>query len=105
MLLMLEVLSDPQIQKDASAGYKKVGQSVDLYGSEDSLICREAGTFWNEETRDGFTSMRPKIDSELAAVAEEHEAKGITWCQDDIKRLITPYIKPRKTDKILERLV
>jgi hypothetical protein len=104
MLLMLEVLSDPQVHKDASAGYKKVGQSVDLYGSEDSLICREAGTFWNEETTDGFTSMRPKINSELAAVAEECEAKGITWCQDDIKRLITAYTPRRKTDQIIARL-
>ena len=81
MLLMLEVLSDPQLHKQASEGYKKVGQSIDLHGTEDALVCREAGTFWNEETTDKSTSMRPKIDTELAAVADVFESGGITWCQ------------------------
>ena len=57
MLLMLEVLSDPQLHKQASEGYKKVGQSIDLHGKEDALVCREAGTFWNEETADCHLTM------------------------------------------------
>ena len=46
VLLMFEVLSDNPLHKRASEGYKKVGQSIDLYGKEDELVCREAGTFW-----------------------------------------------------------
>ena len=56
MLLMLEVLSDPALHKRASEGYKKVGQSIELYGTEDELVCREAGVFWREETTDKFPS-------------------------------------------------
>ena len=70
MLLMLEVLSDPELHRNGAEGYKKVGQSIDLNGKEDVLVCREAGTFWNEETLDKCPSMRNKIEAELAAVAE-----------------------------------
>ena len=104
MLLMLEVMSDPALHMRAAAGYKKVGQSIDLRGSEDEEVCREAGTYWNEETTDKFPSMRPKIDAELAAVADEFESGGITWCQRDVKRLITPYPSRPKVDRVLENL-
>ena len=40
MLLMLEVLSDAQLHKRAAEGFKKVGQSIDLRGKEDALVCR-----------------------------------------------------------------
>lgn len=104
MLLMFEVLSNPELHKQAAEGYKKVGQSIDLHGKEDALVCREAGVFWNEETTDGYQSMRPKIDSELAAVADEFKSGGIAWCQKDIRRLITPYPSHKKADAILARL-
>jgi len=104
MELMFEVLSDPQLHRNASEGYKKVGQTIDLYGKEDVLVCREAGRFWNEETLDKFASMRPKMDAELAAVAEEFDSGGITWCQRDVKRLITPYPAHKRADAVLERL-
>jgi len=45
MELMLDVVKDPALHRNASEGYKKVGQSIDLHGTEDELICREAGTF------------------------------------------------------------
>jgi len=101
---MLEVLSDPELHRNAAEGYKKVRQSIDSHGKEDALVCREAGTFWNEETLDKFTSMRPKIDYELAAVAEEFESGGITWWQRDVQRLISPYPAHKHVDRILERL-
>ena len=105
MLLMLEVLSDPALHKQASEGYKKVGQSIELYGREDELVCREAGVFWNEETTDKkYPSMRPKINAELAAVADEFRSEGITWCQHDVKRLITPYPKHEKVDRVLANI-
>ena len=76
MLLMLEVLSDPALHRRASEGYKKVDHSIDLDGKEDALVCREAGIFWNEETTDEFQSMRPKINADLAAVADEFQTGG-----------------------------
>ena len=68
------------------------------------MVCREAADYWNEETTDKFPSMRPKINVELAAVADEFESGGITWCQRDVMRLITPYPAHRKVDRILENL-
>jgi len=104
MLLMYDVLSDPQLHKDASKGYKKVGQSVDIDGQEDALICREAGQFWNEETTDSYPSMRPKIDAELAVVADEVSSGGLTFTQHDVRRLITPYPPRRAVDRVLAKL-
>ena len=88
----------------ASEGYKKVGQSIDLYGKEDGLICREAGVFWNEATTDKFPSMRPKIDAELAAVADEFQSGGLTWCEKDVMRLIRPYPTRAAFDRVLDKL-
>ena len=70
MDLMWDILADPTLHQRASEGFKKVGQSIDLAGAEDSLVCREAGTYWNEETTDHYASMRHKIDAEFAVVAE-----------------------------------
>ena len=70
MMLMLEVLSEPELHRAASEGFKSVGQSIELHGKEDELVIREAGTFWNEVTTDNFASMRPNSDAELTAVAD-----------------------------------
>ena len=104
MELMLDVVKDPALHRNASEGYKKVGQSIDLHGTEDELICREAGTFWNEETTDKVSSMRPKINVELAAVADEYASGGITWCERDVLRLIPPYPPRAQVDRILQNL-
>ena len=42
MDLMWGVLSDADLHKRAAQGYKKVGQSIDIHGSEDNHIVREA---------------------------------------------------------------
>jgi hypothetical protein len=104
MMLMLDVLMDSRLHTDAAEGYKRVGQSVALDGSEDIFICREAGVFWREPTVDGYPSMRPKIDDELAAVAEEFESTGLVWSQAAVQNLILPYPPRRKADAILAKL-
>ena len=104
MEVMSRVLSDPGLHKSASEGFKKVGQSIGLHGKDDTLICREAAVFWNEETTDNYPSMRPKIDVELAAVAGEFASGGIAWSEHDVQRLITPYPPRPKVDRILENL-
>ena len=104
MVLMLEVLSDPALHMQAAKGYKSVGQSIDLHGREDELVCREAGVYWREKTTDGWPSMRPKIDAELAAVEDEFKNGGITWCQKDVQRLIRAYPAHKKVDRVLANL-
>jgi hypothetical protein len=104
MEVMFRVLSDPELHKSASAGFKKVGQSIGLHGAEDALICREAGVFWNEETTDTYSSMRPKIDAELATVASEFASGGIAWSEGDVKRLIMEYPPRPAVDRILDNL-
>jgi hypothetical protein len=104
MLLMWQVLSDPKLHEQAAKGYKSVGQSVALHGQEDALICREAGIFWREKTTDNYLTMRPKINDELTAVAEEVKSGGLPWTLKDVKRLIKPYPKNKKVDKILANL-
>ena len=47
MDLTWELLGEIALHQRASEGFKRVGQSIDLYGAEDSLVCREAGTYWN----------------------------------------------------------
>lgn len=104
MEVMYEVLNDRALHVAAAQGYKKVGQSIDLYGAEDELVCREAGVFWKEETTDKYASMRQKLDQELAAVADEFKSSGITWCERDVLRLISPYPKHAKVDRVIENL-
>ena len=104
MEVMFEVLSDSRKHELAAEGFKKVGQSIDLHGREDALVCREAGIFWNEETTDHYPNMRAKIDAELAAVAEEWEAGRLTWNHRVVRRLIAPYPVNKQVDRVLAKL-
>ena len=105
MTLLLNVLSDPALHIHASKGFKKTGHAVDLLSNkEDTEICREAGVLWNERTTDGYANMRAKIDAELQDLKDEFDSGGLTWCERNVKRLITPYPKHEKVDKVLERL-
>ena len=102
MTVMLGVLSDPALHIHASKGFKKVGHAVDLHGEEDMQICREAGMLWNEPTTDGCPNMRAKINAELQDLKEEFDAGRLTWCERDVKRLISKYPVHEKTDRVLE---
>ena len=104
MLLMYEVLSDPQLHMNAAKGYKKVGQSIELHGKEDQEICREAAKFWWEPTTDArHPHMRAKLNAELAALEREFTSGGLVWSKDDVRSLINPY-PPRSVDKVLNNL-
>ena len=92
LTLMFEVLADPDLHMRASDGFKKLGPSADLHGAEEALIVRNAGAYWNEETSDQrHSNMRPNINAEIAAVAEEYHDGGIAWNMRDVKRLICAY--------------
>ena len=80
MFLMLEALSNPELHERAAAAYKSVGQSIDLWGAEDSLVIREAGAYWNEETTcKKYKCMRPKINKELEELKNEHAKGRLQW--------------------------
>ena len=104
MKVMLGVLSDPALHIHASKGFKKVGHAVDLHGKEDMQICREAGELWNEPTTDGCPNMRAKINAELKILKEEFDAGDLSWSERNVRRLIDPYPKHDKVDKVLENL-
>ena len=44
MLLTWEVLSDPELHKRVSEGFKNVGQSIILHGNEDVFFCLSRGS-------------------------------------------------------------
>ena len=89
--IMYEILSSPELHSKASEGYKKTGQSVDLWGAEDSCIVREAGDFWNSMTSRGHPSMRAYVDEEMLLIEDEMLNEGFTWDLHNVKRLIRPY--------------
>jgi hypothetical protein len=68
------------------------------------LFCREAGVYWNQKTTDNFASMRPKINADLAAVAEEYKSGGLTWSERHVERLIMPYPPRHAVDRVLKNL-
>jgi hypothetical protein len=43
LTIMLQVIDNPKLHLHAADGFKQIGLSVDLFGAEDALICREAG--------------------------------------------------------------
>ena len=86
MNLMHSVLCDKEVHMKAAQGYKKVGQSIDLHGKEDNLVVREAGTFWNEKTTDGYQNMRQRLNAEMADVAEDFAAGHISWTREYVRK-------------------
>lgn len=81
-----------------------MGNIIAVHGREDARVCREAGTFWREETTDKFPSMRPKLDAALSEVADEFNSQRLTWCRRDVRRLIRPYPPRKKVDSVLSKL-
>ena len=95
--MMYKIMSKREMHLRAAAGYKKTGATVALDGSEDNLIEREAGTYWQS------LSMRTKVNKEIEMVRQEFEAGRLRWTQRDVARLINPYPEHKKEDGILER--
>ena len=96
--IMVDVLSNMALHLHAAEGYLKTGLTVDLDGLQDQEIVREAGAFWTE------LGMRAKINSAVATVREEHNAKRLSWNVEDIKRIIRPYPINRQGDAVLRNI-
>ena len=102
--LMHSILCNKELHLQAARGYKKVGQSVALNGSEDNLIVREAGRYWNEVTSDGYKNMRERVNDEMAIVAEHFAAGQIEWNKKFVRKLINDYPTNKTVDAVLERV-
>ena len=85
-------------------GIQKVGQSIDLHGKEDNLTVREAATYWNGQTTDGYHTMRQNINAEIPEVAEHVAGTHIAWTKYYVRRLICKYPPRPKVDRVLNNL-
>ena len=91
-------MSQTRLRLGAAEGYLKTGMTVALDGTQDHLVVREAGAFWQE------LHMRTKINAAVADVYEEVRAGRLRWNLQDVKRLIQPYRKHKHIDAILEKM-
>ena len=66
-------------------GHKRTGLSVDLSGSEDHLVNRDARVFWDELS---FGSVR---DIEVRRVQDAVASGDLSWCKADIESLREPF--------------
>ena len=98
MDLMVRVMSQLRLHLGAAEGYLKTGMTVALDGTQDNLVVREAGVFWQE------LHMRTKINAAVADVYEEVREGRLSWNVHDVKRLIKPYIKHKHIDAVLEKM-
>ena len=98
MDLMVRVMSQLRLHLGAAEGYLKTGMTVALDGTQDNLVVREAGVFWQE------LHMRTKINAAVADVYEEVREGRLSWNVHDVKRLIKPYRKHKHIDAILEKM-
>ena len=94
--VMVKVLSQKQLHLHAADGYKETGMNVALDGTEDHMIVNEAGRAWRA------IGMREKTNQAVKQVEREYAAGRLTWCKRDVLRLIAPYPRHEKCDKILE---
>ena len=95
---MYNVLSDTAKHLHAADGYKYTGATNALDGTEDELIVREAGQFWND------LGMRAKVNRQLSIVEDEVAAKRLHWRMRDVYRLIAPYPAHNAVDKVLNHV-
>ena len=83
--IMVEVVSSMELHLNVAKGYLRTGFTVDLVGLQDHNAVREASGYWTE------LGMRAKINSAVADIREEHDAKRLSWAVEDIQRIIRPY--------------
>ena len=92
--IMIKVMSDKELHLRASKGYKYTGTNNAFDGTEDKLICREAGVFWRE------LGMRKKIDDALEKVEERFKKGDLPWNYKTVMGLMKPSPPRGKLDKL-----
>ena len=93
---MAEVWSDRNLHAQARKGYKLIGATNALDGSEDHLIAREARLFWDKLT------ISAKRDATIRDVETEVEAGRLDWGYDAVYSLILPFPSRQELDETVE---
>ena len=74
--IMCDVMNYTNLYLNAARGFRYNGITNKLDGSEDSLICREAGTFWRE------LDMRAKVNEEMKRIERRYKSGQLLDSQD-----------------------
>ena len=93
---MLDVWRDPKLHVQASKGFKSCGITNNLDGTEDHLICREAGVFWKA------LAVAEKRTEAVEDVAMEVEAGRLGWSYDDVYSVVLPFPQKGQLDVLRE---
>ena len=93
---MLDVWRDPGLHVQAAKGFKSCGITNKLDGTEDHLICREAGVFWK-----ALAVARKRTDA-VEDVAMEVEAGRLGWLYDDVYSVVLPFPEKGQLDVLHE---
>ena len=92
----MEVWPKPALHEAAAKGYWSTGCSNKLDGSEDHLICREAGAFWSS------FSVSARRARDIVEVETEHTAGSLKWNYKDVYGVVLPFPKRGCLDETLE---
>ena len=82
---MAALWSQKSLHTEASKGFWKTGVANNLDGSQDHLMCREAGDFWREL---GMSSKRADAVNDVEV---EVRAGRLGWTYADVEKVIMPY--------------
>ncbi len=82
---MAIIWNQASLHTPAVAGYKKTGITNALDGTEDHLICREAGEAWRT------LQMSRRRQEVLEDVRQEWKAGRLEWCFEDVYKVVVPY--------------
>ena len=93
---MAEAWSDRNLHLQARKGYKLIGATNALDGSEDHLIAREARLFWDK------LNISAKRDATIRDVECEVESGRLTWGFDAVYSLIAPFPSRQVLDEMVE---
>ena len=93
---MLDVWRDPRLHVQAAKGFKSCGITNKLDGTEDHLICREAGAFWKS------LAVAEQRTEAVQDVVLEVEERRLEWSYDDVYKVILPFPQKGQLDVLRE---
>jgi hypothetical protein len=93
---MANIWSNPQLHLNAAKVFKRTGITNALDGSEDLLIVREAGHFWNS------LSMPAQRNAAVHDVSVEVAANRIKWAFADVYKLVSDFPRTGHLDQLVE---
>ena len=79
------IWGERRLHEQAALGFKKVGLSNALDGTEDGMICREARDYWDE------LGMSEAKQEAIAAVREEVLASRLEWSRRAVDQVVLPH--------------